>query len=89
MNRHTPPLIVGTPVPPIGHRPRCPNCNKRLLPLFKTNSERVATAGGGFTYKNVSKEWLKRYDSYGNFCTLRCCEKFANAAFRDGYRIEQ
>jgi hypothetical protein len=27
-------------------------------------------------------EWLGTYRAYGNFCTLRCCEFYANEMFR-------
>lgn len=37
----------------------------------------------------VSREWLGQYHGYGSFCTLKCCEAFANAAYRAGYRIKR
>lgn len=35
----------------------------------------------------LARRWTGEYAGYGAFCTLRCCESFANAAYRAGYRI--
>jgi len=43
----------------------------------------VVTLGGA-----ASREWTGRYRAYGAFCTLRCAEAFANAAYKAGYRIK-
>ncbi len=70
-------------------RPRCPNCDKRLRPLTTEEWTRQHDAGGGFRSVVTSRRWLGRYHAYGAFCTLRCCETFANAAFKAGYRIKR
>lgn len=35
----------------------------------------------------VSREWRGQWHGYGAFCTLRCAERFANSAYRSGYRV--
>ena len=39
-------------------------------------------ASVGFGYKIVSKTWRGDYHGYGAFCTLRCCEQFANLVYK-------
>jgi len=75
--------------PPMDERPRCGNCGKRLSPRLVR--EMVLCRGqeainGGKSYY-LDHGWQSgRYDSYGQFCTLRCGTAFANAAYRAGYR---
>lgn len=72
--------------PPVAKRPKCPQCDKPLTPLFlRVKSERIPIQGGGHTYQDTLK-WDGDYRSYGVFCTLRCAERFANAAHKAGYR---
>lgn len=72
--------------PPVSERPRCPNCDKPLQPAMTWESRRVLDAAG-FTLRRMNYRWTGNYSAYGAFCTLRCCESFANAAYRAGYRI--
>jgi ribosomal protein L34E len=67
--------------PPVADRPRCGNCNKTLKPINQL--KRLRTDGQGFV---VNKRWTGQYRAYGHFCTLRCCNEFANWAYRQGYR---
>lgn len=66
--------------PPVHRRPRCPQCNRALRPLFKTErSERVLDEHGKFTdYRNFLR-WDGDYHAYGAFDTMRCAVDFANA----------
>jgi hypothetical protein len=66
-------------------RPKCPNCAKPLRPWVTERTERRDTAGVGFDTVTVGRRWSGHYQSYGAFCTLRCCEQFANDAYRAGY----
>ena len=77
---HEPPELIA--------RPRCPYCDKRLRPQVVEERSRRDTAGG-FESVVTSRRWPGRYAAYGAFCTLRCCEAFANAAFKAGYRIKR
>lgn len=91
------------PPPPVNERPKCPQCNKPLKPWIKTDWEtkpidgppiRIAT---GEMLPQIAQvptnvRWTGKYDGYGAFCTLRCCEKFANWAnkqIRDGKLVER
>lgn len=70
-------------------RPRCPQCDKLLGPLVEDKTERRPIGNdGGFTYVKVARKFV-RWNSYGAFCTLRCCEQFANSAFLAGYRAKR
>lgn len=33
--------------------------------------------------------WVGKFEGYGPFCTLRCAEAFAKAAYNAGYRIKR
>jgi hypothetical protein len=77
----------GTPAaPPLNERPTCPCCGKRLTPRMNWESKRMP--GPGYEVQRVNYRWSGSYRGYGKFCTLRCCEKFANAAYQAGYRIK-
>lgn len=74
--------IVTRPAPPVKGRPRCQNCGKPLRPqmaIVKAADYRDPKS------KHVT-EWNGCYHSYGFFCSLICCEQFANAAYRSGYQ---
>lgn len=89
--------------PPIAERPRCGYCDKPLRPIITAEwvrverplgpvielpaTGRLVQTGGGFESKRGPSSWLGKYQSYGHFCTLRCADAFANAAYRAGYRI--
>lgn len=73
--------LIGTPPPPTADRPRCPNCDKPLRPAVWLKS-----SGNFLTGEGRTKEWNGGYLGYGAFCSLKCCEQFANAAYRGGYR---
>lgn len=63
--------------PPARLRPHCPQCSKPLRPMWhELKFERVENKQG-FEYQSTL-EWRGRYHGYGAFCTLRCCETFAN-----------
>ena len=91
------PTIINPP-PPVAQRPKCGNCNEPLAPRMNSDTVRepippttnpsgdVAYGGGGFHHRIVSKTWDGTYHAYGNFCTLRCCEAFANAMYKRGVR---
>ncbi len=79
------PPWIGTQPPPVAARPRCPQCASPLRPVIDTRCVRVYD-GQGFRVRPVSREWLGLWRGYGAFCSLRCCEGFANAAHRAGFR---
>lgn len=65
--------------PPLVHeRAKCANCADTLRPQIH----------GGYEGTPL-KFWTGGYHSYGDghFCSLRCCEAFAAAAYRDGKRL--
>lgn len=70
--------------PPIAERPKCPACGTPLRPWWDTHSEEKSADGPGRVTWQV---WKGDYHGYGAFCTLRCCERFANAAHKAGYRL--
>lgn len=80
------PFVTSKP-PPVADRPRCPACSKPLKPVIHTNFAPSTTQAGGYSLARASLAWHHEYKRYGAFCTLRCCETFANAAYRAGYRI--
>lgn len=73
--------------PPIGNRPRCPMCAKPLQPFNTTEWHRQNRPDGRFVTVKGETTWSGRYRCYGAFCTLRCCEAFANKAHQAGYRL--
>jgi len=77
---------IGDPPPKPAARPKCPACDKPLRPNIVTNTERDRTVPG-FALREVSREWTGHYRAYGAFCSLRCCEVFANAAYRAALRV--
>jgi hypothetical protein len=76
-------IVLKAP-PQMRARPKCPGCGKRLRPYMATvENARLLKPGDfennidpQFTARKV--EWTGDYHSYGEFCTLRCCEQFAN-----------
>jgi hypothetical protein len=66
--------------PLVADRPKCPQCKKPLRPWWDTHAEEKHADGrpGRVTYL----VWNGKYDSYGAFCTLRCCERYANDVYR-------
>lgn len=66
--------------PPVNERPKCPNCRKPLRPYWETHAEEKHGDGrpGRITYE----VWKGRYHAYGAFCTLRCCESYANRVYK-------
>lgn len=66
-------------------RPKCGYCDKRLRPMIA--EEREYGAATNFQVVIKSRRWLGRYHGYGAFCSTGCCERFANAAFKAGYRM--
>lgn len=72
-------ITYNPPAPPAIARPRCPCCRVTLRPMYVEVRERVPFAeGGGFATVTVERRWQGRYHGYGAFCTLRCCDRFAN-----------
>ena len=60
--------IEGEQPPPPDKRPKCPQCAKTLRPRFwEVQDEEVRRWDG--------------YQSYGHFCSLRCCERYANRVY--------
>ena len=80
---------MGKLAPAIVDRPHCPACDKALRPTINTTWERVPGPGpGGFSYKAADKRWTGAYGGYGAFCSLSCCQAYANAMFtRHGTRF--
>lgn len=72
--------------PEVIARPRCPACQGRLRPFIHDQWARDHSAVG-FEMRVTSRRWLGDYYSYGAFCSLRCCNTFANAALKAGYRM--
>lgn len=50
-------------------RPLCPGCGKPLRPYIY----------GGW---DKPREWHGTYDAYGDFCSLKCTEGYANFMFK-------
>ena len=72
--------VLNTP-PPVAQRPRCPACDKPLRPFITHDYVRV-NVENGFRSEKVAQPWGGTYIGYGAFCTLRCCEAYANAEFK-------
>lgn len=80
-------ITSGKHPPALADRPKCPCCGTPLRPWIREERERQATAQG-IEFKLVERTWFREaYRSYGAFCTLRCCERFANASYKAGYRM--
>jgi len=45
-------------------------------------SHNEVITSGGFFYRTTSKYWSGTYRAYGAFCSLGCCEAYANAEFK-------
>ena len=71
--------VIG-PKPPLGpKRPRCPGCQKALIPVFNRVSEDGegwGTPGVGFA--DLTWKIWTGYAGYQHFCTMRCATAFAN-----------
>lgn len=80
------PSIEG--VPAMADRPRCPACDASLRPWIEETCARIDLPEGGHDYRPISRKFNGKYHGYGHFCSLRCCDSFANAAYRGGYRIK-
>lgn len=79
-NRNSVPFVGPAP-PPVGQRPRCPNCRTELRPWIKTEERRVQT-GQEFRMKAISRSWSTLgWRAYGHFCSLRCACDYANRVF--------
>lgn len=65
--------------PEKGARPRCPGCNDPLRPRMKTTV--FYDDGPQGRSRRAESEWMGSYRGYGHFCTLRCCERYANKVF--------
>ncbi len=74
------PIRPGAEPPAVADRPVCGYCGKRLQPVMY--QEWTPDHSEGQRY------WSGKYHCYGEFCTLRCCKHFANAAYQAGYRIK-
>jgi hypothetical protein len=75
--------------PPVKERPKCGYCGKPLQPLHKKEwkSWRVNTETGFTTHGHFLDHGFQGdYHGYGNFCRLRCAARFANAAYKAGFR---
>lgn len=66
--------------PAIKDRPKCPACSNPLRPAMLT-VYRTPEMRSQWQSKN-EKEWTGRYLGYGAFCTLSCCQAYANAMFK-------
>ena len=75
------PFEPGREPPPVKERPHCAFCGKRRVPEIHGGLQYITGAYAGNRY------WTGRYKGYGRFCTLRCCERFANAAYAAGFRV--
>lgn len=82
------PFEPGAEPPEMIARPRCPQCAKRLRPLIHTKWGRCDAPGGGFHSRPLSRRWGGTYHGYEAFCSTPCCVRFANAAYRAGYRVK-
>lgn len=68
--------------PPIQQRRICPNCNLplRLMTVREGEDDRYRRRENGkLPPRGPIEKW--KYNSYGHFCTLRCCEKYANTIY--------
>ncbi len=68
------------PPPPVADRPLCPACRKPLRPYIVPVYEQ---RDDGYLGQRVGSTWKGAYDAYGAFCTLRCCQNYANVVYRD------
>lgn len=62
--------------PPVKDRPLCPGCSRPLRPMLW---------GGyplGMNQPPEPRYWDGTYQSYGRFCSLKCCQGYANFMFR-------
>ena len=66
--------------PPIGERPKCPNCHKRLRPRWVEVSKTGNPREGWVTHVR----WEGHWHAYGHFCTLRCGCEYANRTISRG-----
>ena len=73
--------------PPVSERPKCPVCGTPLRPYLEVSWKKVRTESG-FHTEAERRWWNGAYDGYGAFCSLKCCERFANAAYRAGCRMK-
>lgn len=69
-------------LPLVADRPKCPGCDKPLRPRITHDYVRRDIEGGGFTHDKVALPWGGSYLGYGAFCSLKCCEAYANAEFK-------
>jgi hypothetical protein len=63
--------------PPVKDRPKCPACSRPLkpnmTPRFWSDPERRAIE---------PSKWTGTYKRYGAFCTLTCCDAYANEMYK-------
>lgn len=84
MSRKDVPWTDGKAPPPVAERPRCANCGKPRQPQIWNHTSKEET-DEGWTFR-VTHRTFAYYKGYGDFCTLRCAQSFAQAAFDAGYR---
>lgn len=82
------PWVEGKEPPEVIARPKCPQCSKTLRPVIHSKT-RYVTEDQVFRIIEDSREWTGRYHGYLAFCSTPCCIRFANAAYRAGYRRVQ
>jgi len=75
--------LRGDGPPPVEARPKCAGCGKPRVPRMV-----VVDFGKPGPDPIYTVEWQRTYLGYGNFCTLRCARRFADAAFKAGFRLK-
>lgn len=65
--------------PPVSERPRCPQCNRRLRPFWRSVAWKKdpPDATQGFTHISVLRWDTGEYHGPGYFCTNRCAINWA------------
>lgn len=72
-------------VPKPADREKCAWCGKPLRIRYEGEFKTIREPDEKTVFAlDCNGKW--RYDSYGNFCSQPCAVKFANHAFRRGFR---
>lgn len=73
--------IKPLPVPPVGERAKCPQCQKPLRVMIERGPKPVIYG------KVMGKPVGWRYHSDGHFCTQTCATRYANKCIDSTERV--
>lgn len=81
------PPMAGTLPPAVAQRPACPSCGTKLRPYITGGDWLPGQTNVPFSERKCEpRRWDGTYHGYDAFCSTRCCVRFANRAFKAGYR---